>query len=65
MQDMTYNSKMTLSQAKIVIQNLQPEEVHPDDLVYIQALYDQLYKFFKSRFNNQWQFDLWRSRYVD
>ena len=64
MQYLSYDSKMTLSKARILLTNLTPEEVHPDDLKYIQDLYDQLFKFFKSRLNN-WQFDVWASRYHD
>lgn len=64
MGSLTYDSKMTLSRARIVVSGLKPEEVHPDDLMYLQQLYDQLYNFFKNRLD-AWQFDVWRSRYVD
>lgn len=62
---MTREEKYTVSAAKHVVSKLDSTAEHPDDVKYLEDLYESLTNFFKSRFNNQWQFDVWRSRYVD
>lgn len=62
---MTRDEKYAISGTRIIISRLDPQEEHPDDVKYLEELYEALNNFFKSRFNNQWQFDVWRSRYVD
>ena len=62
---MTREEKYTVSGAKIVVNRLDPILENPDDVKYLEDLYKSLLKFFKSRFVNQQQFDVWRQRYVD
>lgn len=62
---MTREEKYTVSGAKIVVNRLDPVLENPDDVKYLEDLYYSLLKFFKSRFVNQKQFDVWRQRYVD
>lgn len=62
---MTREEKYTVSGAKIVVNRLDPVLENPDDVKYLEDLYKSLLKFFKSRFVNQQQFDVWRQRYVD
>ena len=62
---MTREEKYQISGAKIVVGRLDPILESPDDVKYLEDLYDALLKFFKSRFVNSDQFDVWRQRYVD
>lgn len=48
-----------------MIGRLDPVLENPDDVKYLEDLYNALLKFFKSRFVNSDQFDVWRQRYVD
>ena len=62
---MTREQKYQISGAKIVVGRLDPMLENPDDVKYLEDLYDALLKFFKTRFVNQQSFDTWRQRYVD
>lgn len=61
---MTYEQRMALHKASVIIRSLNPVTEDSQAVTYLETLDLVLHEFFKARLND-WQFDLWRNRYCD